>query len=320
MNENKISSRHDWVFGTPLKDIVKDKNALIESYVSDMLNRTQEMFKWNNLPDTIPQRELELILQTKGNVTIAKVNDKLYALWGELGGQLNEYYFPRESIVNNPYLDLSKIYTIDKDCVLIRNDMMMCGNLPRDYRYATLIAECDISLKFGCITKRIVKLISADNDVTKTDAEQFLKDVESGEKLGVIGHNAFFDGIKTHDFSDANASNTKDLVELRQYLISSWFIEYGLNANFNMKREAINEAEGSMNEDSLAPLVDNMLRERKKGAIKFNEMFGTNVSVELNSSWKVVHKEYFNPTEKLKEEPKEEPKEDKSNDETERNN
>ena len=99
MSEDKISSRHDWVFGTPLKDIVKDKSALIESYVSDMLNRTQEMFKWNNLPDTIPQKELELILQTKGNVTIAKVDNKLYALWGNLGGELNEYYFPCDSIV-----------------------------------------------------------------------------------------------------------------------------------------------------------------------------------------------------------------------------
>jgi hypothetical protein len=315
MNENKISSRHDWVFGTPLKDIVKDKSALIESYVSDMLNRTQEMFKWSNLPDTIPQKELELILQTKGNVTIAEVDGKLYALWGNLGGKLNEYYFPCDSIVTNPYLNLSKTYNINNDCVLIRNDMMMCGNLPRDYRYATLIAECDISLKFGCITKRIMKLISADNDTTKTDAEQFLKDVEEGTKLGVIGHNAFFEGVKTHDFSDANASNTKDLVELRQYLVSSWFIDYGLNANFNMKREAINEAEGSMNEDSLAPLVDNMLRERKEGVERVNKMFGTNISVELNSSWKVVHKEYFAPTEK----PKEEPKEDKSNDETERN-
>lgn len=315
MNENKISSRHDWVFGTPLKDIVKDKSALIESYVSDMLNRTQEMFKWSNLPDTIPQKELELILQTKGNVTIAEVDGKLYALWGNLGGKLNEYYFPCDSIVTNPYLNLSKTYNINKDCVLIRNDMMMCGNLPRDYRYATLIAECDISLKFGCITKRIMKLISADNDTTKNDAEQFLKDVEEGTKLGVIGHNAFFEGVKTHDFSDANASNTKDLVELRQYLVSSWFIDYGLNANFNMKREAINEAEGSMNEDSLAPLVDNMLRERKEGVERVNKMFGTNISVELNSSWKVVHKEYFAPTEK----PKEEPKEDTSDDETERN-
>lgn len=315
MSENKISSRHDWVFGTPLKDIVKDKSALIESYVSDMLNRTQEMFKWSNLPDTIPQKELELILQTKGNVTIAEVDDKLYALWGNLGGKLNEYYFPCDSIVTNPYLNLSKTYNINKDCVLIRNDMMMCGNLPRDYRYATLIAECDISLKFGCITKRIMKLISADNDTTKNDAEQFLKDVEEGTKLGVIGHNAFFEGVKTHDFSDANASNTKDLVELRQYLVSSWFIDYGLNANFNMKREAINEAEGSMNEDSLAPLVDNMLRERKEGVERVNKMFGTNISVELNSSWKVVHKEYFAPTEK----PKEEHKEDTSDDETERN-
>lgn len=309
-----INSRHDWVFGGSVKDIIKNKDKMVESYISDMLDRTQEMFKWTGLPDTIPQRELELILQTKGNVTFAKNDDgKLYAFWGSLGGKLNEYYFPIDSIVTNPYLNLSKTFRIDTDCVLIKSDAMMEGNLPRNFRYASLIVESDISIRFGCINKRIMKLISADNDSTKADAENFLAKVEKGEQLGVIGKNVFFNGIETHDFNNANASDVKDIIELRQYLMSCWFIEYGLNANYNMKRESINESESSMNEDALEPLVDNMLRERKEGVERVNAMFGTNISVDLNSSWKKIHKEYYK-TDKKDDEPE---KEDEHDEKTE---
>ena len=33
-----------------------------------MFNRTNAMFKYNNLPDTIPSKELELLLQSNGLV------------------------------------------------------------------------------------------------------------------------------------------------------------------------------------------------------------------------------------------------------------
>ena len=316
-NEHEVDNRHDWIFGTPWNDILANKKDLIESYISDMLDRTQEMFVWNGLPDTIPQRDLELILQCKGNATIAKVDEKLYAFWGNLGGKLNEYYFPVDSIVTNPYLNLSKTFKIGEDCVVIKNDAIMSGNMPRNYKYATLIAECDISIKFGSVNKRIVKLVSADNDSTKADAEKFLKDVEEGKKLGVIGNNAFFAGVQTHDFNSASVSDLKDLIELRQYLMSCWFIEYGLNANYNMKREAINENEAGMNEDSLTPLVDNLLKERKEGAERVNAKFGTKISVELNSAWQKVHQEYFSNDEDTKDEPE---KESDSNEKTERDN
>ena len=53
-----------------------------------------------------------------------------------------------------------------------------------------------------------------------------------------------------------------------------------------MKREALNSAESSINDDILFPLVDEMLRNRKEGAEKINAMYGTDISVDLASSWK----------------------------------
>ena len=65
----------------------------------------------------------------------------------------------------------------------------------------------------------------------------------------------------------------------------------GLNANYNMKREAINADEAQMNNDALYPLVDDMLRCRQEGIEKVNEMFGTDIRVDFNSVWDIKQEE-----------------------------
>ena len=52
-----------------------------------------------------------------------------------------------------------------------------------------------------------------------------------------------------------------------------------------------------MNVDALNPYVDNMLQERKKAVDKINAMFGTEISVELGSSWAIRKKENKTETE-----------------------
>ena len=52
-----------------------------------------------------------------------------------------------------------------------------------------------------------------------------------------------------------------------------------------MKREAINEAEATLNEDILYPTIDTMLECRQIALEKVNAMYGTNITVELNGVW-----------------------------------
>ena len=39
-----------------------DKKNCINTHIRYMLNRTQSMFKWSSLPNSIPQRNLELMI------------------------------------------------------------------------------------------------------------------------------------------------------------------------------------------------------------------------------------------------------------------
>lgn len=262
-----------------------DKSRCARQHIAYMLDRTQSMFKWDGLPDTIPERSLELYLQTNGNTCWYEYEDNLYVFIGGLGGEPDPYYMPTIYTIANPALKLSKSLRIDKECIVMPNDSLYLGLMPLFSRYATGLTENELSMKIAIINSRIIDLISAPDDRTRESALKFLEDVEKGE-LGVIAENSFLDGVKAQPYgTTANSNTLTNLIETEQYYKASWFNELGLNANYNMKRESLNTSESQMNNDALLPLVDDMLKCRRKAVEKVNEMFGTNISVSLDSSW-----------------------------------
>lgn len=295
-----VPNRADWLFDCAGSDILSDKKSLRESYIRYMLSQTVEMFEYKGLPETIPQKELEILHQVNRFAVWKKVEDKLYVFFAGLGGILNEYYHPTRAIINNPYLRYNADLEIDKDCVVTWNDKMRFGLLPMFRKYSELIAECDISIRFVTINARIPYLINADDDNTRDSVNEVLKDVWDGKKLGVVLNKKLLDkdGVFTSEFGARDNHNIKDLIELRQYLKSSWYMELGIQSNYNMKRESLNSSETTMDESILLPLIDDMLNERKIGIEKVNKMFGTDITVELSSSWKKIREEIKNELKK----------------------
>ena len=120
------------------------------------------------------------------------------------------------------------------------------------------------------------------------------QDVSDGTGFGIVVTKKFMEETNVDKIelrSSHNSVNLKDIIETKQYLMGSWLNELGLNANYNMKREAINESEADLNEDSLLPMIDDMLQQRKLMVESINTKFGTNIEVELSSSWKKIREE-----------------------------
>ena len=267
-----------------------EKEVSLKDYVLYMLMRTQRIFKYTGLPDTIPQRMLEYQLQTHGFACVTKVGEDLYAFYGGLGGEPDAYYQPTICVVANPALKFNKTLEIDKDCVIIRGDSYLRGLLPMFRRYASAMVENDLSFRMATINTRIQAWVTAPDDETKAAGDKFIEDIEGG-KLGVIASNEFLDGLKTQPVQGSMRTFT-DLIEYQQYLKASWYNEIGLNANYNMKREKLSTTESQMNNDALLPLVDDMLEQRRIGVEAVNAMFGTNITVEFDSSWQKLLEEF----------------------------
>lgn len=262
-----------------------DKSSVINYHTRYMLARTQSMFKWQGLPETIPARDLELLLQCQGFAGFYKTKEGLFAFAGGLGGEPNPYYMPTVLTIANPALNISVNAKIDKDCIIMPNDSLYLGLIPLCNRYSTQMCEAELSMIVALINSRIPALIASDNDNTTKSAEKYLNDIRAG-RLGVIANRQFFEGIKTQPYASTSNTNVlTNLIEQIQYIKASWYNELGLNANYNMKRESINAGESQLNNDALLPLVDDMLKQRQEGCGKVNAMFGTSISVSLASSW-----------------------------------
>ena len=263
---------------------IKDKQKQLDSFIKQMFNRTQSMFKYDGLPETIPQIYLERYLQVYGHCIIAKANNDLYAFCGGFAGTPDVYYNPTQYVVSNVALNLYKTFDIDKDCVLCRSDSNIQGLAFIFKKYGCMLVENTLTIYSLLKTARASLLLSATDDKTKRECDIFIDKLESGE-IYCIGENPFFEGIKVHSTMQGSAGLINQFIELEQYIKASCLNEIGLNANYNMKRESLNSAESALNDDFLIPLIDNMLACRKDFVDKVNNMYGTSITVELNSAW-----------------------------------
>ena len=273
------------IFYKQARENLYTKDRFLNNYIDDMLIKCNQMFHYENLPNTVPKRILEYMLMCEGYCIFTKYNDKYYVLQGGLGGLPNEYYEYTQCIVNNPYLKLDKTFELDKDCVIIRNDSRMRGLLPTLEKYGVLQNDCEISLNMLTNVLRSQFLISASDDKTKQNADVFIQKLVNGE-FTCIGENAFLDGVKVHNIQ-STSGYIQQFIELNQYIKASAFNELGLDCNFNMKRERLTANEVELNTSILIPLADDMLEQRKIAVEKINKMYGLNISVDLSSVWKM---------------------------------
>ena len=247
-------------------------------------NKTMAMFKYHNLPNTIPCYELENLLQKNGFACVAQVEGSLYAFDGGLGGEPDVYYRPTICTVANPALKLTRDFEIDKDCVIVKNDSNMVGLSHTIAKYNTLLAENEITMLIALINSRMNIIFSGADSATKASAEQYLNMIVQG-KLGVISDNAFLESLKIQIGSTTRNNVFEDLIRLNQYLKAGLNNAIGLNSNSAMKKERLITAEIDVNNTALYPLIDDMLECRRNAIEKINTMFETDITVELNSSW-----------------------------------
>ena len=290
-----------------LYQIANKENSLYDFTLS-ILNRTLGMFEYKNLPETLPQVEIEKRLQTKGHATIYKYKNNLYVTTGNLNGQeLSPYNKPTHVNINVPAFNLSQRLEIGTQCAVIYNDDMETGLLDTISKHGTLMVENEITMLLSTYNARIQTLISAGTDQTISDAQKYLSQIIDGN-LGVIGENTFFADLKTHNAQAAAKQDITQLIQLQQFYKSDLYNELGLSSLNNMKKERMNIDEVNANNDNIYPYVDGMLRNRMKGIDMVNKLFNGNIEVDFSSTWKDKADNRNTPKETNKvDEPKQEP-------------
>lgn len=264
-----------------------DKHKLLKQFKSNQLNKSLTMFEWSNLPETIPQVELEKMLQINGYAVIAEYQGKLYAFQAGFSGQ-DPYNQPTKALVNNPALKNNTTYTIGEDCIVIKNDDMKQGlNGIYEY-YGQRLIENQITMLMTDYNLRMPFTISSSDDQTTQSAKMYLKKIIDGS-LGVIGEQKLFKALSVTPTNSKQTATFADLYGYQQFIIAQLNNTIGLATNNNMKRERLTTNEIEVNKNASYPLVDNMLKNRQQAVDAINKMFDVNISVEYSSIWRGIN-------------------------------
>lgn len=274
----------DYFFDKVAQPELMNKELAIRNTERSLLNKINNIFQYTGLPETIPSRFLELYLQTGGHCIVTSVPDTgMFVFQGGWGGPPDVYYQPTKYIVANPGLNYYKEHTIGVDCVLCRNDMLTLGLMPIIHKYSVLLVENLISFRIAAINSRVQFIINAKDDATAKSAMEFLDQVEDGE-LGIITSDDLLSSIEINPGASQNKYIT-ELIELHQYILSQLYMEIGIADNYNMKKERLTSQEASMMDNKPAVSLEDMFMERCIFCDRINEMYGTNIRVQINERW-----------------------------------
>ena len=261
-----------------------DKLSNINHLINSYLNKTLAMFQYSNLPDTLPDLEIEKLLQTTGQVFITEYNGDVVALKIDLlyddvdvygNAKTGNVYYPDTKVFKKVNLS---------DGVLLQNDYLGLGLLEIFKKYAYLINESALSLNMANFWKRTEKVFTANDDGTAESVKNYLAKTEKGE-IGLVTSNLLYESIKVNA-PQSNGTSLNELIEYHNYLKSQLYAEIGLYTNENRKKERLITSEVETGLNAIYPLVDNMLDNRVQAMVKVNEMFDLDIQVEFMSSWK----------------------------------
>ena len=260
-----------------------DKKGLLKQFKENQLNKSLTMFEWQNLPDTLPMVELEKMLQINGYAIIAKYKGDVYAFNGGFSGQ-DAYNRPTQVIINNPALKLNTTYTINEDCIVIKNDDMKQGLIKIYEYFGQRLIENQITMLMTDYNLRMPFTISSSDDQTTQSAKDYLNKIIDGS-LGVIGEQKLFKSLSVTPTNSKQTATFSDLYGYQQFILAQLNNTIGLATNNNMKRERLTTNEIEINKNASYPLVDNMLRNRQQAVEQINKMFGLDITVGYSSIW-----------------------------------
>lgn len=286
-----------------IKHTVCDVESNYRYYVGLLLNRVVNLFDWTDLPETVDKQYLSCLLFLTGKATFFKKDDKLYVADCAVGGELNEYYYPKYAILANPVLG-SKNMLINTDCAIvytstadkINNNVRMgdvgyiasCPTYGLITKTAELLADCMSSINIVQKNARASFVVTAPTDSVRVQMDMLLKRMYDGEPFTTVTDSAFADNRVTVSPLTTTVGNTtlRELRETQQYYLSQFYHAIGVDSNSNFKRERLTTAELDSESEPLQINIIDMINSVKEGIEQVNRMFGTHITVELNPQWR----------------------------------
>lgn len=257
-------------------------------YLRVLYEKCLGMFKYYNLPKSLPAEEIEKRLIWFGFCGVFQ-SEKfgLITLDGGLSG-VDQYYRPTTFVYAQPVVGNGEL-KINDNCVIIYNSqsdvIAPYGFREMIQRYARLLSDVDASIDITLINSRATKLNSVADDNTAAVVNNAMQAIEAGENY-TINQKSLIDRWTPKEWNTAHPETIEKLIAAKQSLLNAFLEEIGVKS-INEKRERMITDEVTADNQLLMVNTDDLLYKRKQGIKAVNEMFGTDIEVELNDLYNV---------------------------------
>ena len=265
------------------KPCVRNINSdrLNRNTFTDYFNRLFElainMFKWENLPETVDERFLELALCEKGYCLY--FNDDIMgnlALTCMIGGELDVYRIPtrRIAFAVNGY----QAERTNKDSVLIYNNYLHTPTISTISLYAERLTAIERAIDLNVNAQKTPIALLTDEKQKRT-IEEIYRKYEGNAPVIIGAKNLDLDSVKALTTGAPYVADKLNI--LKRQIWNEALTFFGIENANTEKRERLVSDEITSNLGGVQAQRYVMLNAREQAADKINRMFGTNISVKF---------------------------------------
>lgn len=274
------------------KTIPKNNNLerVYSMHLRHLSTLAARVFKWQNLPQTLPQYEIESRLFRQGFAVVFRhPKFGIVTSDGAICG-VNIYNRAESFNYSQPKLGSGNgrlgvsgvcVYNTSVDSEIVSG---AGGSVMRDLLewYARALTDVDISITLLTIKARNTNGIIANNDLAKRAIDEYFDRLEQGEiKVPFAPANMFDNVTDLVQRQAVSATSVPDLMQLKSNLMRDFYATFGIQS-IQHKNERLITDEITNDTDFLRADIADMLSCRQAAAAQINEIFGLNIFVEVN--------------------------------------
>ena len=269
------------------------KNNMTDNmFFFQLLDMAINVFEWQNLPDEIDPRFIELTLINRGHILCFKDEDmlnpdgekgRMMMLPAALGGTWSVYQVPnyRRAYASNGYQKQCN----EKDSVIMYNNYLRMPDIWVIHQFANRLYEVQRTIDVNVKAQKTPVILVCD-DNTRLSMKNFWERYDGNEPMTMVN--------KGFDLNDIKVLNTEapyvasQLQNLKKEIFNECLTYFGIANIATVKKERLISDEITRNLGGTEVEKHVRLNSRKEACEKINKMFGTNIDVIYNSQIDIV--------------------------------
>lgn len=250
---------------------------------NNLLERCLRLFKIENLPNTIPYKEIETRLLLFGVCGFTEAQKgELIAVTPNLYGIT--YYFDE---FTNFTFTTAKGITNKVDCKIgvngeiINNNSLRQGVYHLIHRYALMLAHCEISFITALVNGRDDLGVIVKDSQGKANVQEYYKMKYNGKPCSIMD-GGIMNEIEFRGMGQKPTTDIRTLWDTRKEILHNFYEDIGVKSHNEDKKANLTIEEVQANDSLVLLNLDDMLAERQKGIERVNNLFGTNMIYSKN--------------------------------------